>query len=124
MSSTKIQCILIRHPEKTGHVIVAENETLNSIRNQIKISPLKYNEHIIKEKQNEKWLGDLFSQKGLEQSVEDTVKERSGRVKITIFEINAILEEIRMQKIGGIRGTLDIWELAIIPMLLNNCDNG
>ena len=27
-----------------------------------------------------------------------------------------------MQRIGGIRGTIDIWELAILPMLLNNCD--
>ena len=27
-----------------------------------------------------------------------------------------------MQVIGGIMGTIDIWELAIIPMLLNNSD--
>ena len=27
-----------------------------------------------------------------------------------------------MQIIGGIRGSIDIWELAILPMLLNNCD--
>ena len=27
-----------------------------------------------------------------------------------------------MQVIGGIRGSIEIWELAIIPMLLNNCD--
>ena len=58
----------------------------------------------------------------MEQSVDDTVKDRTGRAKIAIFEVNSILEDVRMQKIGGIRGAFDIWELAIIPMLLNNCD--
>ena len=27
-----------------------------------------------------------------------------------------------MQIIGGMLGILDIWELALIPVLLNNCD--
>ena len=64
----------------------------------------------------------VFNQGGLEQSIEATIKDRSGRVKISIFDINSILEDLTMQIIGGIRGSIDIWELAILPMLLNNCD--
>ena len=28
-----------------------------------------------------------------------------------------------MQIIGGIRGAIDIWEIAVIPALLNNCES-
>ena len=110
------------HPDKTCQVIIADDKTLNEIRGEMIKDPVIYKGHIIKEKQNEKWLGDIFSSNGLEQSILDTIKDRTGRVKISIFETNSILEDATMQAIGGIRGTIDIWELAIIPMLMNNCD--
>ena len=32
-----------------------------------------------------------------------------------------VLEDLHLQMIGGIKCGMDIWELAIIPSLLNNC---
>ena len=76
----------------------------------------------LNEKSKEKWLRDIVSQGGLDASIDATIQDRSGRTKIAIFETNAILEDVKMQVLGGIRESIDIWELAIIPMLLNNCD--
>ena len=84
-------------------------------------NPLQYKTHIIKNKPKEKWLGDIKHSDGLAASVEATIKERSGKIKMGIFESIAVLESIHMQVIGGIPGILDIWEVALIPALLNNC---
>ena len=59
---------------------------------------------------------------GLSASVEATIKERSGRVKIGIFETVAILEDTRMQVLSGVLGVLEIWEIALVPVILNNCE--
>ena len=59
---------------------------------------------------------------GSSQSVSATIRNRSGKIKISIFELNSILEDTRMQVIGGIKGTIDIWELALIPSLINNSE--
>ena len=78
----------------------------NKIKEEIKKSPLVYKTETINEKPKEKWLGDLFHKGGLEASVDSTIKDRLGRVKVGIFESNAILEDLRMQVVGGILGTI------------------
>ena len=40
---------------------------------------------------------------------------------MSIFELIAILEDSRMQVIGGLIGVLEVYEMAIIPSLMNNC---
>lgn len=76
----------------------------------------------MKNKQQEKWLGDQIHEGGNSRSVLVTVQERRGRVTAAIFEVKAVIEDLRMQVIGGFVGGLDLWEMAIIPMLLNNAD--
>ena len=51
-----------------------------------------------------------------------TIIEIRGRVTAPIFEIKALMEDLRMQLVGGFVGGLDLWEMAVIPMLLNNAD--
>ena len=38
-----------------------------------------------------------------------------------MYEAKAILEDFRMQAMGGMAGAWDLWERAIIPSLLANC---
>ena len=38
-----------------------------------------------------------------------------------IFEARAIIEDCRINSIGGLSAGVDIWELAYLPTLLNNC---
>ena len=114
--------LLDRNTDKSCHLIMANKAEKKKIEDEIELSPLLYNAKPIKQKVKEKWLGDQFHHDGLKESVNATLKDIIGRVKIGIFEVNAILEDLRMQVIGGIVGSFDIWELALIPMLLNNCD--
>ena len=47
-------------------------------------------------------------------SIKATLKARRGKAIAAIFEIKAVLEDIRMGALGG----MDLWELAVVPMLL------
>ena len=55
-------------------------------------------------------------------SIRATIKSRRGRAIASIYEIKAVLEDIRIGAVGGLMGGLDLWELAVIPMLLYNSE--
>ena len=54
--------------------------------------------------------------------MEATIQERTGRIKGAICKIKAIIEDLRMQCIGGLGSAFDLWELAVLPSLLNNSE--
>ena len=70
---------------------------------------------MILEKQEEKYLGDILSIEGLSESVQCTVKDREGKVKGSIYELRAIIEDFRMQAVGGIEAALDLYESCVGP---------
>ena len=69
-----------------------------------------------------KYLGDWLSSYGLSDSVAATVKKRKGLVVQSVYEIRAVIEDCRSQVCGGLAAGLDIWEAAVLPMLLYNSD--
>ena len=77
---------------------------------------------VTKEKVADKWLGNLFHQNGLAASVMATIMERQPKVKAACYEAAAIIDDWRMQCIGGFLCAIDIFELAILPTLLYNAD--
>ena len=46
-----------------------------------------------------------------------TVINRGGKVTASIFEIKAILEDIKIHSLGAIKCGMEIFELAVVPML-------
>ena len=58
---------------------------------------------------------------GLAASVEATIKDRVGTISAATHEIKAIVDDYRMQAVGGIMGAWDLWNLAVVPSLINNC---
>ena len=84
--------------------------------------PLLYGTKM-KQVSQEKYLGDQISCGGLAASVTATVAKRKGIVLQKIFEIKAVIDDCRSHVTGGIVTGLDIWEMAVIPFLLNNCDS-
>ena len=74
-----------------------------------------------KEKTIDKCLGDLFSSEGLGDSILETIKDRTGKVKTAMMEVKGVMEDFRMQAVGGIMGAWDLWNRAIVPSLLANC---
>ena len=69
-----------------------------------------------------KYLGDWLSQNGLADSVDTTVAKRKPLVCKSIYEIRAIIDDCRSHTIGGLSAGFDFWEMAVIPMLLNNAE--
>ena len=39
-----------------------------------------------------------------------------------IYEIKALIEDCRAEVVGGIIAGLEIWEVTVIPYLMNNSD--
>ena len=83
--------------------------------------PLLYGEKM-KQVAQEKYLGDQISNGGLGASILATISKRRGKVLQTIFEIKAVIDDCRSHVIGGIVTGLEIWEMAVVPYLLNNAD--
>ena len=76
---------------------------------------------IMKEKKCEAYLGDILSSEGLRESIEATIKDRTARVKGSIYELRSLIEDFRMQAVGGMMAAIDLYEACIVPSLLTNC---
>ena len=57
-----------------------------------------------KEKKVDKYLGDFFSSEGLADSILETIKDRTGKVKTAMREVKGVMEDYRMQAMGGHHG--------------------
>ena len=73
--------------------------------------------------EEEVYLGDVISAQGLEASVERTIEKRMSKIKGAMYEAKSIMEDFRMQAVGGMAGAWDLWETAILPSLLANCSS-
>ena len=107
--------------KKTCFFLFGSKKYKDKIRAELESTPLKFGNFSMLEKQQDVYLGDILNTNGLSGSVEATVSHRLGKVKGAIYEAAAILEDYRMQAIGGMLGAWDIWEKAIVPKLLANC---
>ena len=113
--------LLSCHPKKTCFVLLGNPQYKKQVRKELETCPLQFGEFEMKEKDQDVYLGDVFSSRGLAASVEATIAHRMGRIKCSMYETAAILKDWRMQCVGGMMGAWDIWEMSIIPSLLANC---
>ena len=107
------------HPDKTGVIIFGDKK---SVAREIEQEPIRFNDFVTKPKVMDKWLGEMFHMDGLGSSVNATVEDRVGKVKAAAREIVSVIEDFRMQSIGGAMGALDLWEAAVLPALLYNSE--
>ena len=66
-------------------------------------------------------MGDILDSQGLAESVEATVKDRNAKVKGSLYELRALVEDVRMQAVGGLGAAIDLYESCIVTSLLANC---
>ena len=109
------------HPTKTCYVLCGSEKWKKSVREELEQSPLKFGDFMMKEKEQDIYLGDVLSSNGLEASVDATVRYRTGKVKGIMYEVAAIMADMRMQAMGGMEVAWQIWERSIVPALLANC---
>ena len=104
-------------------VIVFQNKRSEMIRNNInKMKSIILGSKEVLAKEKDEYLGDFLHESGLRKSVEVTINHRYGRIFSSIIEISAILDDFRIDTIGGMIAGLEIFELALLPSLLNNAD--
>ena len=70
----------------------------------------------------EKYLGDQICSAGLAASALATVEKRADKVNTAIYEIKAIIEDCRINCVGGLSSGLHLWEAAVIPFITNNSE--
>ena len=107
--------------DKSCFIVIGAKNTVKDIKSEISHHPLTLCGNPMKEKVSDKYLGDYIHSGGTEASVLCTVQNRFGRIKSNIIEARAIIDDCRVNTVGGLVAGIDLWELAIIPSLLNNC---
>ena len=108
--------------DKSIYLLATKKKNLKRIRDEIERDPIIYSGTRIKEKTTEKWLGSIIDARGVKESTITTINERKLRIFTAINEIISIIEDSRLNQLGGLRSALDIWNIAIIPALLNNAE--
>ena len=103
-------------------VIVFDKNSKNVRENSNRANVIKISNEEIKIREKDTYLGDILHEGGLSQSVKATVDKRHGRTLSAIIEVSAILNDYRIDSIGGLKAGLDIIELAVIPSLLHNAE--
>ena len=117
MEDKQLEC----HPDKTGFVVMGSSKYKEEVRRQVADELIMFGSFETKEKTVDKYLGDMFSSEGLGDSIMKTIQDRAGKVKIAMMEVQGVMEDFRMQAVGGIMGAWDLWNSAILPSLLSNC---
>ena len=109
--------------DKSCYMVIGKLKARNEMQKQLQNCPLTLCGSNMKEEKSAKYLGDWLSCLGLADSVDVTVKKRKGLVSLAIYEIRAVIDDLRSQVCGGLTAGLDIWELAVLPKLLYNAES-
>ena len=105
---------------KSIYMVVGRKKNVSRIRKEIESKPILYNGTTLKEKETEKWLGDVLNVKGNKASTLSSINERTHRIYNIMNETVAIIEDSRVNRIGSMKSAKKIWEMAVVRSLLNN----
>ena len=106
--------------DKSVFVLLGRKDIKLKTQKEIARIPLTYEGNVLKQKTRDKWLGEQIDAGGESSSIKATINARKPRIMTSILEITSIIEETRMNRIGGLQCGLDLWEIAVIPSLLYN----
>ena len=90
------------HPKKSCYLVFGTERFKAEVKMDAEEEPIMLGKVQLSKKVEEKYLGDVLSSLGLPQSVEATVKEREAKIKGSIYELRALIEDFRMQVVGGL----------------------
>ena len=63
----------------------------------------------LKEKEYDKYLGEIFNSAGLGRSAPETIKARDGKIKAAGYEIKAIMEDYKAEIVGWALCGIKLW---------------
>ena len=114
--------LLDLNTDKSCYIIVGSKKVTKQIKEDLESCPLLLCGQKMKEKVSDKYLGDYVHSLGNSDSAHQTINERYGRIVSCILEARAIIDDCRSSVVGGLGAGIDLWELAYLPSLLNNCE--
>ena len=109
------------HPDKTGYIVMGCKGYRDQVLGEANEMPIMFGGLVTKKKTVDKYLGDMFYGDGLEASVDATIDDRIGKIKASMYEVAAIVDDFWMQEVWGITSAWDLWNLVVVPSLLSNC---
>ena len=108
------------HKDKTTYILFGSEARKQEIRKQLSVEPLVCGSLLLKEKESEKYLGEIFHTGGLGRSALETIKSRAGKIKAVSYEIKAIIEDYRAEVVGGALCGIELWQMCALPSLLSS----
>ena len=109
--------------DKCSVLVFDKKSRIGVVREAInKEKNLTLSNQLLRVKAKDEYLGDILHEGGLSKSARETIDKRYGRIFASIIEFSSILEDYRIDTLGGMKAGLDIIELALIPSLLHNAD--
>ena len=111
---------LLTFNEKKSFLIFAgPKKKIKELEKEYEENPVLPYGNVMKREAQGKYLGEIIKS-STDESIVATIKKRKGNVLLAISDIAAIISDVRAKSIGGITLAIDLWELCIIPYLLNN----
>ena len=101
------------------YLVIGDKEDQNDLKVKFGVNPPRLSGKR-KEAKEDKNLEDYISEEGLGKSTISTIKKRYNKLMNTLAQIKAVIEDTRAQINGGIVIGMEIWEVAVMPYLLNN----
>ena len=108
--------------DKSCYMVVGSDRARKAMQPSLERNPQTLCGRNMKPVNQEKYLGDQLCSAGLAASVLATINKRAGRANSAIYEIKAIIEDCRINCVGGLSSGLHVWEIAVIPFLINNSE--
>ena len=109
--------------EKCSVLAFEKKRKVGKIREAInKEKRLTIGNQTVVAKEKDDYMGDTIHEAGVIKSVKCTVDKRYRRIVSAIVEVSAILDDYRIDTIGGLSAGLEIFELALMPSLLYNSE--
>ena len=122
LSSLMEEKLLTFNTNKSVCIVLGENESARKIKQSLTENPLPLGRNVMRTVSQYMYLGVVLHEGGASASALATINKRSSRVKQIIFEIKAIIEDSRMDSIGGISSGLDLWQLIVVPYLYGSLE--
>jgi hypothetical protein len=92
--------------DKSAIIIIGSKKQKLQASTELEKDPLLCGHFVTKEKQNDKWLGQILSSGGLASCVEETVNAKLGKIRGASLEIALVVNDWRARQIGGMETAL------------------
>ena len=109
--------------QKSCFMVFGDVKCKERVENDLRREPITLCDNPMNRVCEAKYLGDWLSSLGLDESVALTIRKRKWQVLVSIRDIRNIVDDARANMCGGLQSGLEIWELAIIPMLMYNAES-